>query len=281
MSGKHAYDVARQNLWMFDPEDLTIIEDREHPLFDPRGLEPPDPELVAGIKFRGVLEPVVIISDRDTGKPIVVAGRRRVLAARQANKELKREGQTPKKIPAVQRKENEREAVAILIMENAQRKDPDLLASAELARRAMTLGYSEEDVGVMFGRGAHTISQWLKLLETSTQVQKAVRDGSVRLADAVKLAKLPRVEQAAELEKIQEARPTRASRKAGGQKQQNGVSPAARLRRIAKHLTEHPNALADEMGVLIAWVFSEARDGDLVDAFPGLKAMFAGKAKAA
>ena len=63
-----------------DPNDLRLIEDKDHPRYDPRVELDLDQGLVESINVHGVIEPVVAFKDGPHVE--VLDGRQRVRAAR-------------------------------------------------------------------------------------------------------------------------------------------------------------------------------------------------------
>jgi ParB family transcriptional regulator, chromosome partitioning protein len=92
---------GKTNLLSFDPDNLQLVEDPTHALFDPRVHDPVDVSLVASIKMKGVITPIIIWKDPESGQVCVVEGRGRVKAAREANRQLREAGEVPKEVPAV------------------------------------------------------------------------------------------------------------------------------------------------------------------------------------
>ncbi|WP_246791999.1 hypothetical protein [Burkholderia perseverans] len=70
----------------FDPDDLVIITDPNHALFDRRALLPFDEPMVLNFISTGrIYQTITVTKDIETGKTLVVDGRRRVINAREAN----------------------------------------------------------------------------------------------------------------------------------------------------------------------------------------------------
>jgi ParB/RepB/Spo0J family partition protein len=277
-NSKTAFGAGRgKSILLFDPDALHIETDPAKPLYQRRASDPPDAAMVASIMERGVIEPVVVVRGED-GAPVLAAGTRRTIAAREANKQLRKAGQPPKLIPAVYRDEKITEALALKIIENAQREDLPLTAKAEEARLALTAGYSEEQVAGWFGVSVATIGNWRELAHLHPSVQKSLDAGTVRLVDAVRrIGKLPKTEQPAALSKLEIERPTRAARKAAGQKP-NGkaeVRPAVRLRRFEAFADENRHEpLPHELLMFVGWLRGEVSDKALAHRFPVLAGMF-------
>ena len=87
---------GRGELLLFDPNTLTIVSDKKHPLYDERATMPVDERLVESIMKSGVLEPVIVRrnGEDEKGRPIVevVDGRQRVRAAIIANHRIGEQG---------------------------------------------------------------------------------------------------------------------------------------------------------------------------------------------
>jgi ParB/RepB/Spo0J family partition protein len=129
--------------YMEDPRDLVIIgrdtphkSRAEHFLWDKRALNDPDPELVQSIKDFGVQMDVWTRLNLE-GKREVVAGRRRVLAAREAKVAL---------IPTKRLTGGERELMALSRLENSGRLEEDMLSKAEAASWLLEQSMPHEDV---------------------------------------------------------------------------------------------------------------------------------------
>lgn len=76
--------VGRGDTLNFRPEDLKVITDAKHPLYDARVERPVDEAMVLSIMSLGIIEPLVIA--RDGESVYVVDGRQRRLNAIEANK---------------------------------------------------------------------------------------------------------------------------------------------------------------------------------------------------
>jgi ParB family chromosome partitioning protein len=207
--GKRAFDTARTNLWMFDPNELVIIEDENDALYDPRVKLPLDPALVQNILYQGVLEPVVIV--KREGDAVVVDGRQRVRAAREAVKIAKERGLTEVKVPAVLRRTDDRGALAVMISANEIRQDDGPLQRAEKCQRLLAAGYTEEELCTLFGKTKNTINNWLSLLEVFAPVRKAIERGELAASAAPQLKNLPKEEQLAAVEEAKTKGNGRAS----------------------------------------------------------------------
>ena len=192
---KTAFQTDRGTLWKFDPEELHLIEDPSHPLYDPRVAAPLDEALVRSIMHKGVCVPV-IISKGEGDRPVVVDGRQRVRAAREANKRLVAQGSIPAKVQCTLRRGEEAQGLfGVMILANELRRDDSVLAKARKAGRMLQMGASEEEVALSFGKSIDTIKKWDRLLSCAPAVLKAVEADKLTAAAALELSTLPLKEQ--------------------------------------------------------------------------------------
>lgn len=200
---------GRGDLLFFDPEDLTVVVDKEHPLWDERVDLPLDERLVESIMKRGVLKPAIVRRNGTTpkGDPIVevVDGRRRVRAARVANHRLEEQGAGPEdliRVPAVTRRDDGSELFGITIAANELALKDTPLVRAKKLKRYMDMGRGIEEAAVDFGTTVTTLKALLSLLDCHEVVQKAIEAGRIGVTHAKALSALPREEQPAALESL-------------------------------------------------------------------------------
>jgi len=142
--------------------DLTKLE--VHPS-NPRKQMGDLDELAASIKSAGLIEPIVAV--RHNGKYQVVAGSRRLAAARKAKLE---------NLPVRVMDLDEAQAMAAALIENLQRKDLEPLEQAEAFRSWLTLtGKTQKELSEVVGLAPSTIANALRLLEAPKLVQDALR----------------------------------------------------------------------------------------------------------
>lgn len=195
---------GKTNLLSFDPDKLTLVEDASHALYDPRVHDPVDASLVASIKMKGVITPIIIWKDPESGQVCVVEGRGRVKAARVANRELREAGEVPKEVPAVIGKGNAKSVMALMVLANEGRKEPTPLGRGEMAQRLLDAGYSEDQVAVILCCGKAVLDQYLALAGSTEALKTAVRSGKVGATIAYKLALKKPEEQRTALAKLLE-----------------------------------------------------------------------------
>lgn len=207
---KNSLDVygakGKTNLLYFDPEDLNLVTDKNHPLYDERVHLPLDEAMIQNLMAYGVLEPVVFLKDPETGSVDVVAGRQRVKNAREANKRLIAEGRMPIQVPGYTRRGlDRRTAAALMATENAISQAETVMGRALKMQQLVGLGYTERDLTVIFGCSLPTIQTSLSLLECTKPVQKAIDAGQINLSHAKALVKLKPQEQREKVQELIEA----------------------------------------------------------------------------
>lgn len=169
---KQAFDAKRGVLFSFDPDDVTLIMDPKDPLYDARVELPLKAGFVANVRARGVIVPIVVYK-RD-GVPIVIDGRQRVKAAREANVQLRAEGLEPLMIKATDRKGGGGDAFGVTIAANEFRQDDEMREKVRKAQHAYNvLGRSPEDIAIDFGVGESTVKKWLDTEEKAVKPRKA------------------------------------------------------------------------------------------------------------
>lgn len=121
--------------------------DQPRQYFDPGSLA----ELAESIREKGVLQPIIVRKAEDGGV-VLVAGERRVRAARLAGLE---------RIPAVVTGGNQAE---IALIENLQREDLKPIEEAEaLQRMVEEYGYTHEELARVLGKARSTVTETLSL----------------------------------------------------------------------------------------------------------------------
>jgi|SRR5215469_8599918 len=202
---KEAYGASgKTNLLLFDPDDLIIVEDPSHALYDERIKLPVDERLVASMMSFGFLDPVIIIKNPENDEVYVVDGRQRVKAAREANKRLKKQGDQLLRVSALPRSATTKETLqmAVMVASNELRKGNKPLYKSALMARMVERGATEDDLALAFGVSKGTVKNMLALNECSAAVRKAVDAKHIPVSMAYELARLPAAEQKERLEKV-------------------------------------------------------------------------------
>jgi ParB family transcriptional regulator, chromosome partitioning protein len=196
---------GKTNLLTFDPDKLKLITNKKHHLYDPRVENAPDDGLIASIKYRGVVEPVIVWKDPETGDTCVVDGRQRVKAAREANKLLKKEGQPIKHVKAIVERGDPKALMGVMVIANEGRTAVTALERAHLAQRLMDQGYTEDIVAILLHTSPSGLKNHLALLDCTSDVKNAVEKQLLPATQAYKLSKLEPKKQRATLAKMLKA----------------------------------------------------------------------------
>jgi ParB family chromosome partitioning protein len=128
-------------------------------------------ELAASIREHGVIQPVIVTRSTLLDQYTLIAGERRLLAARQAGLET---------IPAIIREASEQQLVELALIENVQRADLSPLEAAEAYRQlADDFGLSHEEVAKRVGKSRVAITNTIRLLKLPATVQQAIAAGQI------------------------------------------------------------------------------------------------------
>jgi ParB family transcriptional regulator, chromosome partitioning protein len=217
-----------------EPERLTLVKQREHVLYDKRVELPVDEALVESIMAVGILQPIGIHKDTESGEILVVWGRQRVKAALEANKRLKKQKCEPVLVPCVVRRGNEgAELLGLSITENELRQNDTPLGRAEKMRRLLEMGRSETQLATTFGVTTATVKNTLALLEATADVRRAVDTGKLSASVAYRLAKEEPGEQRRRLKKILKESPAPV-----GERKRRSRGAGKKAREIATGVSE-------------------------------------------
>jgi len=166
-------------LYSVDITQLQADPKQPRKSIDPQALE----ELAASITTHGVLEPVLFRGDED-GDLFVVAGERRVEAAKQAGLAT---------VPAILVDGNHAE---IALVENLVRQDLTAVEEAEALDTLMTdRGYNQEQLAGMIGKARTTMNEILSLNRLPQEVRDECRaDRAISRATLLEIARKSRPE---------------------------------------------------------------------------------------
>lgn len=141
--------------------------------FDPQELE----ELADSIREHGVIQPLIVTYGEDRAAPFVlVAGERRLLAARKAGLES---------VPAIVREASDQQRLEWALIENVQRADLTALEEAEAYRQLCDdFGLAHEEIAARVGKSRATVSNTLRLLKLPADVQAALAAGQISAGHA-------------------------------------------------------------------------------------------------
>ena len=199
-SNKSAVDAPRGNIFMIKPEQLTLIYDEKHPLYDERVNDDIPESMIQSVMVLGILEPIIA---RKNGPLVeVVDGKHRVKAALEANERMKTDsevfqlmGGKPVQVPTIIKKESDARLFNILISANEIRQDDSPMNKSEKARRLQAFGYTVQDIAKAFGVSRQSVDNWLSLQDLDPKLQEGIENGEIPATAAKALAKFDRKEQ--------------------------------------------------------------------------------------
>jgi ParB family transcriptional regulator, chromosome partitioning protein len=126
-------------------------------------------ELAASIAEHGILQPI-LVTQTPAGYRLI-AGERRLRASEIAGLD---------RIPAVIRSASDSDQLSWALIENLQRADLNALEEAQAFQRLVDeFGLTHDEIAHRVGRARSTITNTLRLLELSPEVQQAVLAGQV------------------------------------------------------------------------------------------------------
>jgi ParB family transcriptional regulator, chromosome partitioning protein len=146
---------------------------------DPQELS----ELAASIREHGVIQPLILTYGEQEGQYVLIAGERRLLAARQAGLEA---------VPAILREVDEQQRLELALIENVQRTDLGPLEAAEAYRQLVEdFNLSHEEISTRVGKSRVAVTNTLRLLKLAPAVQQALSEGHISEGHARALLALP------------------------------------------------------------------------------------------
>ena len=243
--------LGKSNLLFFDPEDLVLVTDEKSPLFDQRVHLPLSEPMVLNIMHQGVVQPITVAKNTETGKVEVVAGRQRVKNAREANKRLKAQGCELIQVPAVAKRADAVALTGVMVSENELREADTPLGRAHKMAKLGALGRSEEQLAILFGCSEQTVRNSMALLDCVAGVRNAVDAGKIGVGHALKLQRLEPTEQREKLAELLEA--ANGSNGHAKARKQRAVVGGQRMRSRKEVLAECGASTGDRKAAL-AWV---------------------------
>ncbi len=140
-------------------------------------------ELAASIREHGILQPLIVTHDSITGMYTLIAGERRLRAAKMVGLE---------KVPVIIRTANDQERLELALIENVQRADLSPLETAEAYRQlADDFNLSHDEIAVRVGRSRVSITNTLRLLNLPQSIRDALANHSISEGHARALLGLP------------------------------------------------------------------------------------------
>jgi ParB family transcriptional regulator, chromosome partitioning protein len=128
-------------------------------------------ELAASIKQHGVLQPLIVSPGEDTDRYVLIAGERRLLAARLAHLET---------VPVLVRQASEQQLLELALIENLQRADLSPLEAGEAYHQlADEFDLSHEEIAARVGKSRVVVTNTLRLLRLPDDVRQALSERKI------------------------------------------------------------------------------------------------------
>lgn len=194
----------RGNLYSYDPiEDIQIIGgkmladdergdldtdvDIEHPLYDERLQVDLDDPYIANIDAYGVMTPVLV--KKIDGVVVLVAGRRRVRAARKVNRMRKKRGEPAMRVEAkLLLTTGDNKLMGAMIVENEARVGDDYPTKMRKMIAYHERGVGIEDIAITFAIPLATAKEWMKFEERAApELKNAVEAGTMSIGAGLEL----------------------------------------------------------------------------------------------
>jgi ParB family transcriptional regulator, chromosome partitioning protein len=139
-------------------------------------------ELADSIKAHGVLEPLIAVKQGELGDYLVIAGHRRLAAAKQAGL---------KNVPVLVRHDLDSKAAQIeaMVIENVQRTDLTPVEEGQAYKQLLAFpGYTQAKIAKTTGRSKASIKSRLAITKLPAKAAAKLENGQATLADAEALA---------------------------------------------------------------------------------------------
>ena len=128
-------------------------------------------ELVASIKEKGVLEPLLVRPSDVGGRFMIISGERRYRASLEV-------GLT--ELPCIEMDVDDRDVAEISLIENLQRKDLTAFEEADgLRALSERFGYTHEEIAAKIGKSRPTITESLSLASMPSEIRDLCRRADI------------------------------------------------------------------------------------------------------
>lgn len=144
--------------------------------------------MASSIRQHGIIQPILVKEiDHNRNEYQIIAGERRWRAAKIVGLE---------KIPAIIRKYNKANGMAVSLIENIQREDLNPLEEAQAIQRLIEECYmTHGEVAETLGRSRTTVTNLLRLLTLTDEVKEMLKTGLLEMGHARALLSLSNVQQ--------------------------------------------------------------------------------------
>lgn len=128
-------------------------------------------ELSASIRENGIIQPLIVTRATQPDTYILIAGERRLLAARQAGLET---------VPAIIREATEQQRLELALIENVQRADLTPLEAAEAYRQlAEDFNLTHDQIASRVGKSRVSVTNTLRLLKLPESIKSGLAQGLI------------------------------------------------------------------------------------------------------
>lgn len=163
-------EVSTEGIVSLDVDDVKPGRYQPRSDFNPQRLQ----ELVASIKEKGVIQPI-LVRKTDLGYELI-AGERRLRAVKQL--------QIPK-IPAIIKDVDDSSAMELALIENIQREDLNPIEEARAYKRLCDeFEFTQEKIAQAVGRDRSSVTNTLRLLNLPTKIQQHILDDAISMGHA-------------------------------------------------------------------------------------------------
>lgn len=256
---------SKKDVLLYDPENVKLVTDPAHPLYQATVHDPIEEPDIANVMAFGILEPIIVAKDPETGETLCVAGRTRTKWCREANRRLKKLGQKTHMLPATVKRGEMYVLTEIMVSENAIRREYTKLERAREMQKLVDMNRPLEEIAVTFGlKSPKTVKDALLVLDATKAVRDAVGVGDITFTQGAKLAKLPPEEQREKVAAIKTHSAPKQGKRNGEARKRAAIvdgTPQHRPKReIVKKielLKESDNAKAKTWLEAIEWTMGE------------------------
>jgi ParB family transcriptional regulator, chromosome partitioning protein len=161
-------NALAENGVMLVPVEMVFPNPRQpRSMMHPEELE----DLTASIREHGVLQPLIVTPGDMDGRYVLIAGERRLQAARLAGLAS---------VPVLVRQATDQQRLELAIIENVQRSDLSALEQAEAYRQlAEDFDMSHEEIAARVGKSRVAVTNTLRLLKLPDAIKNALIEGRV------------------------------------------------------------------------------------------------------
>lgn len=128
-------------------------------------------ELSNSIREHGILQPLILTKEPDVDNYILIAGERRLRAAKLASLES---------VPAIIRQASDQERLELALIENIQRENLTPLESADAYQQLNDeFGLSHDQISVRVGKSRTAVTNTIRLLKLPDAVREALKNRKI------------------------------------------------------------------------------------------------------